>query len=108
MIAMRYGSVPGVRATGGLADTVEDWDPRRGTGNGFSFERYDPMELFATVIRALETYKYPAVWRGLQRTGMEADFSWRRSAGRYLQVYRLALRSKERDAERPSATRSSR
>lgn len=98
MIAMRYGSVPAVRATGGLATTVQDWDPRAGAGNGFSFQRYDPMELFATVIRAVETYKYGPVWRDIQKKGMETDFSWERSAGKYRQVYHFALRSKEQGA----------
>ncbi|MGH2351036.1 MAG: glycogen synthase, partial [Chloroflexota bacterium] len=95
MIAMRYGSVPIVRATGGLATTVQDWDPRRGAGNGFSFQRYDGIDLFAAVIRALETYKYPDVWRRLQVAGMTSDFSWERSAVQYVQVYEVALRSKE-------------
>ena len=101
MIAMRYGSVPIVRATGGLATTVQDWDPRAATGNGFSFSRYDAMALFATVIRALETYKYPDAWRTLQRRGMEGNFSWRRSAAKYVQVYEVALRSKERGVAVP-------
>ncbi|HEX2036928.1 MAG TPA: glycogen synthase [Chloroflexota bacterium] len=95
MIAMRYGSVPVVRATGGLATTVADWDPHTGTGTGFRFQRYDSMDLFAAVIRATETYKYPEVWRRLQRAGMQSDFSWRRSAGQYMEVYRLARRWKE-------------
>jgi len=98
MIAMRYGALPVVRATGGLADTVHDWNPITGEGNGFSFDRYDGLDLFASVIRALETYKYPDTWRRLQRRGMEGDFSWQRSAAKYLRVYDLALRSKERRA----------
>jgi starch synthase len=98
MIAMRYGSVPIVRATGGLADTVQDWDPVTGEGNGFRFGRYDGLDLFAAIIRALETYRYPQRWQQLQRRGMQGDFSWQRSAGKYLQVYDLALRSKERAA----------
>jgi len=96
MIAMRYGSVPIVRATGGLADTVQDWDPIADTGNGFRFDAYDSFDLFGAVTRALETYKYPDRWRRLQRRGMEGDFSWRTSAAKYLRVYDLALRSKER------------
>ena len=99
MIAMRYGAVPVVRATGGLADTVQDWDPRRQTGTGFSFERFDPLDLFAAVVRAAETFQYPAVWRGLQQAGMRADFSWQRSAYRYLAVYRAALRARALEAE---------
>ena len=96
MIAMRYGSVPVVRATGGLADTVLDWDPRTGKGNGFTFARYDSWDMFAALLRALETYRYPDVWRQIQQHGMRGDFSWERSAARYRQVYDFALRSKER------------
>ena len=92
MIAMRYGSVPIVRSTGGLADTVQDWNPQRSTGNGFTFARYDHMELFAAVVRALETYRYPDTWRSLQSHGMSGDFSWRRSAQRYVELYRRARR----------------
>ncbi len=91
MAAMRYGSVPIVRSTGGLADTVEDVDPRRDVGNGFVFERYDAMSLFAAVTRAVETYKYKEQWQRIQRRGMERDFSWAASARRYTELYRLAL-----------------
>ena len=55
MVAMRYGAVPVVHATGGLADTVHDYDARTGEGNGFSFERYDAMALYAALVRATET-----------------------------------------------------
>lgn len=91
MVAMHYGSVPIVRATGGLVDTVKDYDPRTGEGTGFTFERYDGMSLFATIARTLENFKYPDVWRGLQRRGMTADFSWDASARRYVDLYRRAL-----------------
>jgi len=91
MIAMRYGSVPIVRAIGGLADTVQDWDPRSGEGNGFSFVRYDRWALFATILRALENYKYEETWRKLQVKGMTADFSWNASARKYVDLYRRAL-----------------
>lgn len=97
MIAMRYGSVPIVRATGGLADTVKDFDPRTGEGNGFSFIRYDRWALFATIVRALENYKYKDTWRRLQVKGMTADFSWNASARKYVDLYyrAIAARGKE-------------
>jgi starch synthase len=91
MIAMHYGSVPVVRKTGGLADTVQDFDPRTGRGTGFVFIRYDHMDLFAAIIRALETYKYRDVWRSIQVQGMQQDFSWNRSARKYVEVYHKAL-----------------
>lgn len=91
LIAMRYGSVPIVRAVGGLADTVQEYDPRTGEGNGFSFVNYDPWELFAAIVRALELYRFTDIWRTLQRRGMAADHSWTASARRYVEVYRNAL-----------------
>jgi len=91
MIAMRYGSVPIVRATGGLADTVKDFDVRTKEGNGFSFVRYDRWALFATIVRALENYKHLDTWRRLQAKGMAEDFSWDASARKYVDLYHRAL-----------------
>lgn len=67
MEAMRYGCVPIVRKTGGLADSVEDYNPTEQTGTGFVFEKFDKFALFGTMIRALETYKYPKFWEGIQK-----------------------------------------
>lgn len=91
MIAMRYGSVPIVRAVGGLADTVQEYDPRTGEGNGFTFTNYDPWEFFAAIVRALELFRFRDIWRTLQKHGMAADHSWQASALRYVEVYRNAL-----------------
>jgi starch synthase len=91
LIAMRYGSVPIVRRTGGLADTVHDFDPRAFTGNGFVFERYEPMDLFGAVVRALETYKYGDTWRRLVEANMRRDFSWTASAQKYVDAYARAM-----------------
>jgi starch synthase len=91
LISMRYGSVPVVRHTGGLADTVHDYDPRTGEGNGFSFEAYDAMALYTALVRAAETYKHEAVWRRLMLRGMKADYSWPASARKYVDLYRRAL-----------------
>ncbi|MGI5837527.1 MAG: glycogen synthase, partial [Chloroflexota bacterium] len=91
MIAMRYGSVPVVRNTGGLADTVKDFDPRTGEGNGFTFDKYSGMMLFAAVVRALEGYKYKDSWRKLMERGMQADYSWEAAANKYVELYRKAL-----------------
>jgi starch synthase len=91
LIAMRYGSVPIVRSVGGLADTVQEYDPRTGEGNGFAFTNYDPWELFAAIIRALELYRFKDIWRTLQQRGMAADHSWQASALRYVEVYRNAI-----------------
>lgn len=91
MIAMRYGNVPIVRATGGLADTVKDFDPRSSEGNGFSFVGYDRWALFAAIVRALENFKYRDTWRKLQVRGMGADFSWTASARKYVDLYYRAI-----------------
>jgi len=90
MIAMRYGTVPVVRRTGGLADTVTDYQPSSGQGNGFVFQGYTPHACFVALIRAVETFRRPEEWRRLQRRGMEADFSWAASARHYAELYRKA------------------
>lgn len=91
LIAMRYGSVPIVRSVGGLADTVQEYDPSTGEGNGFAFVNYDPWELFAAIVRALELFRFKDIWRKLQQRGMAADHSWHASALRYVDVYHNAL-----------------
>ena len=88
---MRYGCVPIVRSVGGLANTVQEYDPQTGEGNGLAFTNYDPWELFAAIVRALELYRIPRIWRKLQQRGMAADYSWHASAVRYIEVYRNAL-----------------
>src|SRR5947199_8454373 len=90
-IAMRYGSVPIVPAVGGLADTVQEYDPRTGEGNGFTFANYHAWEFFAAIVRALDLYRFKDIWHTLQQRGMAADHSWRASALRYVDVYRNAL-----------------
>ncbi len=94
LVAMHYGSVPIVRATGGLADTVQDYDPRTGQGTGFVFKPYDCWALFAATVRAVETFKHRELWRQIQLRGMHADFSWDRSARKYIDLYRRALASR--------------
>ncbi len=91
LIALRYGTVPVVRATGGLADTIRDYDPVAGTGNGFTFDAYDPWQFFAAVVRAAETYRHPDLWSWLVRRAMTEDVSWSRSAHRYVQLYVAAI-----------------
>jgi len=95
LISMRYGSVPIVRSTGGLADTVQDYDPVTGLGNGFAFSDYSEEALLAAVERALETYRHKDTWRTLMERGMTADFSWRASAQKYVDLYQKALEFKQ-------------
>ncbi|MCK4414377.1 MAG: glycogen synthase [Candidatus Eisenbacteria sp.] len=95
MYSMRYGTVPIVRATGGLADTVEEFDPRTGRGSGFVFHAYEPGALLSAVRRALETYGRPRVFKKLVTKIMRRDFSWGRAAGEYEEAYRRAIRERE-------------
>ncbi len=87
MYSLRYGTVPVVRAVGGLADTVREFDPIMREGNGFTFERFDPHDMVQTLRRALAFHRQPELWRALQRNGMAADFSWRVSADGYDALY---------------------
>jgi len=92
MIAMRYGSVPIVRATGGLADSVSDATRSPATGTGFTFGPSSPRSLLGAVDRALKAYRSGRTWRAIQTRAMAADFSWARSAQRYDRLYRKAIR----------------
>jgi starch synthase len=94
MIALRYGTLPIVRATGGLADTVRDYDPTTGEGNGFTFQAYDSMALYAAIVRALETYRHRLTWQQLMLRAMAADHSWSASAKRYVDLYRRARQAR--------------
>jgi starch synthase len=93
MIGMRYGCVPIVRATGGLKDTVSDY-PVEPDGVGFVFEPATPGALADAIRRGLEAFKDRRRWAGLQRRGMKRDFSWDRSARRYLSLYQQAVGTK--------------
>ncbi len=97
LYSLRYGTVPVVRRTGGLADTIVDATPEalaRGDANGFVFEQYSPDACLDAVRRAIAMFRDPRAWRQLQQTGMRQDFSWGRSARRYLDAYRLAARAR--------------
>ena len=84
MYALKYGTVPVVRATGGLRDTIEEFDPRRSTGNGFVFGEYHSDALVGALERMLATYADPPAWQRLMRNCFAADFSWDRAARSYL------------------------
>lgn len=89
--SMRYGAVPIVRKTGGLADTVENLDTVKGTGTGFTFNDYDRWAFFAQLVRAYEVFQSKEVWRKLVLRAMEADFSWEHSAREYEKLYINAI-----------------
>lgn len=93
--SLKYGTVPIVRATGGLDDTIEPWDPRSGKGTGFKFTEYSGEAMLSAVHNAINAFKDQEVWKKLMRNGMSKDFSWAHSAREYLRVYDRALQLKE-------------
>ncbi|MGB3614345.1 MAG: glycogen synthase GlgA [Elainellaceae cyanobacterium] len=95
MIALRYGCVPIVRRTGGLVDTVQHYDPAAKAGTGYSFDRYEPLDLYTCMVRAWEGYRHRDDWRSLQQRGMAVNFSWDKSAQQYIQAYQKALGAPE-------------
>ncbi len=92
LYSLKYATVPIVRETGGLADTIEDFNPKTLKGTGFVFKNYDPDELLYAIKRALEVYKNKKVWKKLMLSGMAKDFSWEQSARKYVELYKIALK----------------
>ena len=94
MYSLRYGTVPVVRATGGLDDTIQEFDRKTNQGTGFKFVNYDGPSLLQAVREALLVFREPKVWQQLQRNGMAKDFSWKASAAAYVTLYEAAKRSR--------------
>ena len=92
--SLKYGTVPIVRNTGGLADTVVDADDDPERGTGFKFNGYDTGEMKDALRRAMAAYADRSRWKEIVKRGMAKDFSWEASAGRYVSVYDKALRKK--------------
>jgi len=91
MYSLRYGTVPIVRETGGLADTIQDYDAQNQKGTGFVFKDYNGDELLLAIKRALILFKNRTTWKNLMLQGMEKDFSWEASAKKYIQLYNKAV-----------------
>ena len=93
--SLRYGTVPVVRKTGGLADTVNDWEETLmlggETGNGFSFEDYTSESIIRALQNAIRHFHNKEVWKKIQHNGMSRDFSWEKSAGKYVSLYEKAV-----------------
>lgn len=93
LISLKYGTIPLVRSTGGLADTISDVDTDK-KGNGFSFEEYTETAMINTVKRAVELYKKKRSWKTLVERAMKEDWSWESSAKEYLKLYEKAIQKK--------------
>lgn len=87
MYSMRYGTIPVVRATGGLDDTVDNFDPNTGKGDGFKFGPYSATAMLEKIREALYFYSEPETWRGIQRNAMKRDNSWTITAKKYINLY---------------------
>jgi starch synthase len=88
--SLKYGTVPIVRATGGLDDTIEEWNAELGTGTGFKFHGYNPLNLLAAIDRALSAFRDREGWARLMRNGMSRNYSWQQPAREYAAVYEEA------------------
>ena len=96
MYALKYGTIPIVRATGGLEDTIIPFNPHTGKGNGFTFTDFKPRAFFASIRNAVNLYQDTASWKKLRSNAMKEDFSWTRSASSYLDLYRSTLKNNKR------------
>ena len=97
--SLRYGTVPVVRATGGLDDTVEQFDPRTSKGTGFKFREYSGEAMLDSLRAALLcTETIPEAWQTLMRNGMAQDYSWTNSAREYVKVYERSRQIKQQSA----------
>lgn len=90
MYSLRYGTIPIVRETGGLADTIDEY--KNGKGNGFLFDKYDKTAFMTAIKRALKLYKNRDEWIKLVKTAMACDFSWEVSAKKYVELYKSLLK----------------
>jgi len=87
LYAMKYGTIPVVRATGGLNDTISEANERTGGGTGFKFKHADSTDFLAAIQKAARVYRMPLIWRRIQTNGMSMDFSWEKAAESYLSLY---------------------
>ena len=89
--SLKYGTVPIVRATGGLEDSIQEFDPATRRGNGFKFNGNDIKEIIELIKRVLSMYENKDLWRAIQKNGMLADFSWQKVVPEYKALYNKLL-----------------
>lgn len=107
MYALKYGTVPVVRATGGLKDTIVQFDIKTGKGNGFKFWQYKPISFLRAIRMASKHYNHPETWQQLVSNGMKADFSWERSAESYINLYHSILKKQDKQPKKKYSKKSS-
>jgi starch synthase len=90
LYCLRYGTIPVVRAVGGLEETIIEYDPASGQGTGFKFSRFDPEEFLAAIKRALSLFSNPSAWAQVRQQAMQQEFSWTRAAAQYVEIYEKA------------------
>jgi starch synthase len=91
LYSMKYGTVPIVRETGGLADTIDNYNAKTGAGTGFTFKKYDATEMLKAIKRAIKTFQNKSTWIEIQKAGMQKEYSWNQAAQKYLKLYEMAL-----------------
>ncbi len=97
LISLRYGTIPVVHETGGLAETINNFNPKTGKGNGFVFKTYTKEDFLIALTRALENYKYEKIWEHLVWKSMKQSFSWEIPAKKYIALFRKALQNKRKN-----------
>lgn len=98
IISLRYGTIPVVRATGGLAETIIDYTKDNENGNGFSFVNFSSEEMIDAINRAIDVYKNrPDEWKMLMKRAMKMDFSWNSSAKKYEELYKYTVEKRKRE-----------
>jgi starch synthase len=90
--SLKYGTVPVVRATGGLDDTIAEWNPQQGTGTGFKFQGFSAESLLAAITRALAAFEEKSAWKKLMLNGMARNYSWAQPARDYAALYKKAAK----------------
>lgn len=100
LISLRYGTIPIVRETGGLSDTVDYFNEETGKGNGFSFLNFDAHDMFFTIKKAVDVYKDKKTWKKIIKNAMKADYSWDKSADEYIKLYKELVKEECKDAKR--------
>ena len=96
LISLRYGTIPIVRETGGLKDTVTHYDKKTNVGNGFTFKTFNAHDMLFTIKEAIGTYEDKKTWEKIIKNAMSEDYSWDKSAGEYIKIYK-ELTGKEID-----------